>query len=93
MGHGKWSKDLRFKNFDEILSLLDFEFVTQALLRLLSSFPSKLVLLSVIWKKKCMKLNVGKVIDNMTRESCIPTDSVKSKDDYFSLVHNIKTGI
>ena len=39
-----------------------------------------------------MKLNVGKVIDNMTRESYIPTDSVKSaNDDYFSLVHNIGT--
>ena len=34
---------------------------------------------------------VGKVVDNTTRGSCIPTDSVKSGDDHFNLVHN--TGI
>ena len=28
------------------------------------------------------KLNVGQVVDNMTRESCIPTDSMKDHDDY-----------
>ena len=28
----------------------------------------------------------------MTRESCIPTDSVKSGDDYSSLVHSIRIG-
>ena len=38
-----------------------------------------------------MKQDVGKVIDHMTQESCIPTDSVKSGDDYSSLVHNIRT--
>ena len=43
-------------------------------------------------KKEYMKKIVGKVIDNMTRESCIPTDYVKSRDDYSSLVHNIGTG-
>ena len=39
-----------------------------------------------------MKLNIGKVVDKMTYESCIPTDPVKSGDDCFSLVHNIGTG-
>jgi len=40
-----------------------------------------------------MKLNVGKVVNNMTLGSSIPTDSVKSgDDDYFSLIHNIRTG-
>ena len=36
-----------------------------------------------------MKLNVGKVVDHMTRGSCILTDSVKSEDDDSSLVHYI----
>ena len=41
-----------------------------------------------------MKLNVGKVVDHMTRGSCIPTDSKKSEDNnYSSLVHNIGTGV
>jgi len=38
-----------------------------------------------------MKFFVGKVVDSKTRESCIPTDSVKSDDDYPNLVHS--TGI
>ena len=28
-----------------------------------------------------LKLDVGKMVDYMTRESCIPTDSVESGDD------------
>ena len=39
-----------------------------------------------------MELDVGKVIDKMTRGSCIPTDTVKSSDDISSHVHNIGTG-
>ena len=39
-----------------------------------------------------MKLDAGKVVDHMTLESCIPTDSVKSDDDCSGLVHNIETG-
>jgi len=39
-----------------------------------------------------MKLNVGKVVDHMTRKSCIPIDSVKSKDDDSDFVHNIGIG-
>ena len=39
-----------------------------------------------------MKLDVSKVVDRMTRESCIPTDSVKSGNDYFNLTHSIGTG-
>jgi len=34
-----------------------------------------------------MKLDVGKIVDHMTRGSCIPFDSVKRGDDYSSLVH------
>ena len=46
VGLEKWSKDLGFENFNEILSLLDFEFTTRALLRLPSSFPSQLFFIS-----------------------------------------------
>ena len=31
------------------------------------------------------------MVDHMTPGSCIPTDSVKSGDDSFSLVYNIGT--
>ena len=34
---------------------------------------------------------LGGMIDNMTQGSCIPIDSVKSSDDYSSLVHSIGT--
>ena len=37
-----------------------------------------------------MKLDIDKVVDHMTRESGIPTDSVKSGDDYSSIVHSIR---
>ena len=40
--------------------------------------------------KKYMKLDVGKEVDQNTWGSCIPTDSVKSGDDYSSLVHSIR---
>ena len=39
-----------------------------------------------------MKLNIGKVVDHMTRGSCIPIDSVQSRDDYSDFVHNIEIG-
>ena len=39
-----------------------------------------------------MKLDVGRVVDNMTRGSYIPIDSVKSSDNYSNLVHSIGTG-
>ena len=39
-----------------------------------------------------MKLDVGKVVDRNTRRSCIPIDSVKSGDNYSSLVHSIGIG-
>ena len=39
-----------------------------------------------------MKLDVGRVVDNMTRKNYIPIDSVKSSDDYSSLVHSIRIG-
>ena len=38
-----------------------------------------------------MKLFVGKIVDSKTQESCIFTDSVKSGDDYPTLIYN--TGI
>ena len=46
----------------------------------------------VAQKKEYVKLGVGKVVDNMTQGSCIPIGSVKSSDDYSSLVHSIETG-
>ena len=39
---------------------------------------------------KYMKLFVGNVIDCKTQESCIPTDSMKSRDVYPILVHNTR---
>ena len=36
-------------------------------------------------------LDVGKVVDHNPQKSCIPSDSVKSGDDYSSLVHSIGT--
>ena len=39
-----------------------------------------------------MKLDVEKVVDQMTGGSCIPTDSVKSGDDCSSFIHNIGVG-
>ena len=38
-----------------------------------------------------IKLFVGKVVDSTTQGSCIPTNSMKSGDDYPNLIHN--TGI
>jgi len=43
-------------------------------------------------EKDYMKLGVGKVVDNMSQESCIPIDSVKSSDNYSNLVHSIRIG-
>ena len=74
------------------MSLLEFEFIAQALLRLPSSFFSQLILLMIAQEKDYMKLGVGKVVDNMTQGNCTPIDSVKSSDDSFSLVHSIGTG-
>ena len=45
----------------------------------------------VVRKKEYIKLDVGKVVDNMTLGSCIVIDSMKSSDDYFSLIHSIET--
>jgi len=39
-----------------------------------------------------LKLDVGKVVDYITRGSCITIDSVKSGDDCSSLVHSIGIG-
>ena len=44
-----------------------------------------------VQEKESMKLDVDKVVDHMTRESCVPTDSVKS-DDYSNLIHSTGTG-
>ena len=38
------------------------------------------------------KLFVGKVVDSKTRGSYIPTNSMKSDNDYSNLIHNIETG-
>jgi len=40
-----------------------------------------------------MKLDVGRVVDNMTRGSCISIGSVESSNDYSSLVHSIGTEV
>ena len=33
------------------------------------------------------------MVDHNTRGSCIPTDSIKSGDDYSNLVHNIRVRV
>jgi len=72
------------------LSPSSFELVAQTHATLLESYQNHIFPLSVVQDKKYMKLNVGKVFDHMTRGNCIPTDSVKSGDDYSNLVHNIR---
>ena len=47
----------------------------------------------VAQENEYMKLGVGKVVDNMTQGSCIPIGSVKSSDDYSSLVYSIGNGV
>ena len=37
-----------------------------------------------------MKLNVEKVVDNITWGKCIPTDSMKSGDNCSNLVYNTR---
>ena len=39
-----------------------------------------------------MKLNVGKRVGNMTQERCIPTNLMKSRDDYSNLDHSSEIG-
>jgi len=46
----------------------------------------------VIQEKEYMQLDVGKVVNYMTRKSCIPTDSMKSGDYCSSLVYSIEIG-
>ena len=40
-----------------------------------------------------MNLFVGKVVGSKTRGSCIPTDSIKSDDNYPNLVYNTGIGV
>ena len=98
------SMDLGFENFVGLLSSSNFELVArtharplesfyfQTESRLSFSFRDQIFPLSLVLEKKNMELNVGKVADHMTRDNCIPTDSVKSSDDYSNLVHNIGFG-
>ena len=39
-----------------------------------------------------MKKMVGMVVDNMAQGCCIPIDSVRSRDNYSNLFHEIKVG-
>ena len=39
-----------------------------------------------------MKLNVGQVVDSMTRGSCIPIDLVKSCDNHPNIFPNTRVG-
>ena len=50
--------------------------------RLQKSFLKMIFLLLVRLGVEYTKLFVGKVVDSKTRGSCIPTDLVKSGDDY-----------
>jgi len=39
-----------------------------------------------------MKLNVEKMVDNMTRRRCVLIDSMKTEDDYSNFDQNSKIG-
>ena len=49
------------------------------------------ILLMVVWEKEYMKLGVGKVVDNMTRGSCIPIGSMKSSIGTAACIDSNKT--
>jgi len=91
VGLENWSRDLGFRNYLEELSLFGFIIVVWTKGRLRNSFLKKFFLLKVGLGMEYMKLFVGKVVDSKTRGSCIPTNSMKGRDDYPNLVHN--TGI
>ena len=46
----------------------------------------------VVCDKEYMKMDVGKMVDNMTRGSCIPIDYMKNSDDYSCLVQVLGLG-
>jgi len=86
----------RVRIFD-LKNLTGFE-SSKLLIRHSSSFKASILFSHsidssmVVQEKEYMKLDVGKMVDNMTLESCIPVDSIKSSDDYSSLVHSIGLG-
>ena len=90
-GLGKLSMDREFENL-RLLSPSSFGIVVWTQAKLSNSFLTRIILQMVILKNEYMKLNDGKVVDYMTRGSCILTDSVKSCDDYSNLVHNMRVG-
>ena len=45
----------------------------------------------MVSQEEYKKLGIDKVVDNKTEESCIPIGSMKSSDDYSSLVNSIGT--
>ena len=47
----------------------------------------------VVWEKEYMKLDVCKVVDYMTRGSCIPTDFVRSGEIVPVLFIVLKLGL
>ena len=69
-----------------------FEIIVQTHARLLYSFLTQIFLLLVDHHKEFMKLNVGMVVSNMTQESCIPIDLMKSCDGCSNLVHYTEIG-
>ena len=82
-------QDAGFRNFVGYLSLVDFE-IASSQVWLSYSFLYQIFLLQVDQKKEYWKKIVGKVVENMTRGSCIPTDSGEN-DVYFIFFHNIRT--
>ena len=88
VGLEKESMDRAFENFYGIVSPSCFDLVSRTHARLLESFWNPIFPLLIVVEKKYIKLNVDKVVDHITRESCIPTDSMKSGDDYSNLVYN-----
>ena len=67
-----------------------FELVARTHAKLLESFQNQ-IFFSVDCSRK-EEADVSKVVDKITRGSFIPTDSMKSGDDYSNLVHNIGAG-
>ena len=72
------------------MSLSIFGHVTRTHARVLESYHKLIFPLLVVLDKNHM--NVVKVVDKMTQDSCIPIKLVKSGDDCSNLVHSIGTG-
>ena len=88
MEYRSWTWEF-FTNIESV-EILELSFGLKKVFE--KSFLQKNSLLQVDLDIEYTKLNVGQVVDSMTRGSCIPTDLVKSDDNHPNLIHNIGVG-